>query len=67
MPTYVAGLYNTLATATGDPDGGASTLAIEQLKTFLTGTLAIAFFALVVAGIGIAMGVKWLRKAQSAS
>lgn len=53
--------------ATSDPDGGASTLAIDQLKTFMTGTLAIAFFALVVAGLGIAMGVKWLKKAQRQS
>lgn len=50
-----------------DPDGGATVQAIDALKAFVTGSLAGAFFALVVAGLGIAMGVKWLKKANNAA
>jgi hypothetical protein len=32
------------------------------LKGLVTGTLAIALFGIVVAVLGIVMGVKWLRK-----
>jgi hypothetical protein len=45
-----------------DPDGGLTATALGDLKTFITGTLGIALFALVVAGVGIAMGVRWLKK-----
>lgn len=48
--------------ASTDPDGGLTATALGSLKTFITGTLGIALFALVVAGVGIAMGVRWLKK-----
>lgn len=46
-----------------DPDGGASVAAIDRLKDFLTGTLAISFFALVVGAVGISFGYRWMIKA----
>jgi len=49
-------------TASTDPDGGLTATSLGTLKTFITGTLGIALFALVVAGVAIAMGVRWLKK-----
>ncbi len=44
------------ATVTAINDG------FSGLKGLVTGTLAIALFGIVVAVLGIVMGVKWLRK-----
>lgn len=38
------------------------TSGFAQLQSLVTGTLGIALFAIVVAGLGIAMGIRWLRK-----
>ena len=50
------------ALASVDPDGGLTATALGDLKTFVTGTLGIALFGLVVAGTGIFMGIRWLKK-----
>jgi len=57
-------MFTSLAAllASTDPDGGLTASALGDLKTFITGTLGIALFALVVAGVAIAMGVRWLKK-----
>jgi type IV secretory pathway VirB2 component (pilin) len=53
---------HSLAATVTPIDGGATSDAVDQVKSFLTSTAGPAVFALAVIGIGIALGVKWLRK-----
>jgi hypothetical protein len=39
----------------------------SSLQTLFTGTIAVALFALVIAIVGVTMGVKWLRRGAHSS
>ena len=45
-----------------DIDGGATADNLAKVQTFITSTVAPALFLVVLAGVGIALGVKWVRK-----
>jgi hypothetical protein len=53
---------NALAQAADPATVAAIDNGFSGLKGLVTGTLAIALFGIVVAVLGIVMGVKWLRK-----
>lgn len=44
---------------------GAIRDGFSQLQGLVTGVLALALFGIVVAVLGILMGVRWLRKGSS--
>jgi hypothetical protein len=49
------------ALSTVDPDGGLAASALGALLTFVTSTLGISLFSLVVATVALHMGLRWLR------
>jgi hypothetical protein len=56
------------AFATGGTVSTAITSGFSGLQTLIVGVIAVAAFAITVAGVGISLGIKWLRsKAKSAN
>ena len=54
-------MLNVLATTT-PIDGGATAEALDSVKSFITTVVAPALFAVVLAGVAIAVGAKWIKK-----
>lgn len=59
------GLVSAVAGASPPTTEDAIEDGFEGLQGLFTGTIAVALLALVIAIVGVTLGVRWLRRASS--